>query len=522
MPGILRLSNQREGEGQKIPPTLINKNLTSTTAWVRPALGLTALLALALPFLPVPEEPTASFFVFLGRFHPLLLHFPIVLVLLLIGLEGWQLYRQRTARLAVDPKAEGIASLTNPLLALTLLSALVTLAGGYLLYRSGEYQGLLVRRHLWGGVLLMVALNGAAWFRWTVDDGASTAYRGLLLLAGGILLYTSHIGGSLTHGQDFLTEHMPTLRSLPPAPVENKKPEELLVFQDLLLPVFEDRCASCHNEYKTKGGLLMTSYAAMLEGGKSGKPMLVDGQPEKSELFHRITLPPGDDERMPPSEKAPLSDDEIALIHWWIQSGAGEEQVLGVEPPDSIIAVLDRYLPRLYRSERLKVRQREAFDALATELATLGDELGLVIEPDPENPGFFGVAMQMPPAYVDNRTVSKLLPYADLYSKLSLPGAEITDDALFDIGRMRNLKGLYLPKTCIKGEGLAYLQPLSQLERLNLSNSFLSNAGALNLTQLPSIETVYVFGAETDTLMLQALRQHLPEVEILEEEGPYY
>ncbi len=485
-------------------------------------MGLTALLALALPFLPVPEEPTAGFFVFLGRFHPLLLHFPIVLVLLLIGLEGWQLYRQRTARLAVDPKAEGVAFLTDPLLGLALVSGLITLIGGYLLYRSGEYQGVMVRRHLWGGVLLMVALNAAAWFRWTTAGSSPALYRGLLLLAGGILLFTSHVGGSLTHGQDFLTEHMPTLRSLPAAPVENKKPEELLVFQDLLLPVFEDRCASCHNEYKTKGGLLMTSYAAMLEGGKSGKPMLVGGQPVNSELYHRITLPATDDERMPPPEKAPLSEEEITLIHWWIQSGADEEQVLGVEPPDSIIAVLDSYLPRLYRSERLKVRQREEFEALAGELAALGDELGLAIEPDPENPGFFGVAMQMPPAYVDNRTVSKLLPYADLYSKLSLPGAEITDDALFDIGRMRNLKELYLPKTCIKGEGLVYLQPLSQLERLNLSNSFLTNAGALHLTGLPSVETVYVFGAEMDTVLLQALRQHLPQVEILEEEGPYY
>ena len=112
--------------------------------------------------------------------------------------------------------------------------------------------------------------------------------------------------------------------------------------------------------------------------------------------------------------------------------------------------------------------------------------------------------------------------YATLYSKLSLPGAEITDDALYDIGKMRSLKALYLPKTCIRGDGLVYLKSLTQLQQINLSNSFLSNEGILNLTRLPEVKTVYVFGAETDTVLLQALRKHLPEVEILEEEGPYY
>jgi uncharacterized membrane protein len=482
-----------------------------------------------LPFLPVPGDSASGIIVFLGRFHPLVLHFPIVLVLLTLGVEGWSIYQQRkpqgTGAAMAARFNKDVAFLTGPLLAISLLSALVTVIGGYLLYRSGEYQGEMVRKHLWGGVLLILALSGAVFYygRKAGEAGRNKAvYRALLLSAGILIIYTSHLGGSITHGPDFLTEHIPRLRPLEPAPVEAKKPQDLLVFQDLIMPVLDDRCLSCHNEYKTKGGLVMASYAGLEKGGKSEKPLLVAGHPEKSELFHRVTLPAEDEDRMPPPEKAPLEEDEIALIRWWLREGAAEEMVLGVEPPDSIVALMERYLPKLYRSERLKMRQREELEALAAELSEVGEKLGLVIEPDPENPGFFGVSMQMPPAFVDNRAVAGLRPYASLFSKLSLPGAEITDDALYDISKMRNLKDLFLPKTCIKGEGLVYLKSLPQLETINLSNSFLTNDGILNLIQLPEIKTVYTFGVEADTVVLRALQKHLPEMEIREEEGPYY
>ena len=84
------------------------------------------------------------------------------------------------------------------------------------------------------------------------------------------------------------------------------------------------------------------------------------------------------------------------------------------------------------------------------------------------------------------------------------------------------LKALYLPRTRIKGDGLIYLGALSKLEEINLSNSNLTNQGILNLIQLTELKKIYVYGAATDTVVLKALREHLPDVEILEEEGPYY
>ena len=484
--------------------------------------GSTLLVGL-LPYLPLPEEAGTGLLVLFGRFHPLLLHFPIVLVLLTLIFEGLNIYSGGKSKTGATTS---IAVLIGPLLMVSLLSALITVIGGYLLFRSGEYQGALVNDHLWGGVWLILVLNGAALFYWrsrVIERKWSRLFYRLLLLArGALIIYTSHLGGSITHGQDFLTEHLPSYQSELPTPIEEKNQEELLVFEDLILPVFEDKCQSCHNQYKVKGGLQMTSYSDLQKGGDSEKPLLVAHLPAESELHHRINLPVEDDDHMPPPEKEQLNNDEIALIQWWIQSGASEEMLLGADPPDSISALMERFLPNLFRTQRLKMRQLAELDDLEEELAAFGEPLGLVIKIDPEYLGFFGVSMQMPPSKVDNNTVGELMPYANLISKLSLPGAEIDDDALYDIGKMSSLRSLFLPKTCVTGDGLVYLNKLPLLECINLSHSCLTNDGILNLIQLPRIDKIYVFGADTDTTVLQAMRKHLPKMKILEEEGPYY
>jgi len=493
----------------------------------RVLIGILTAATLAVgtfPFLAVPED-SEGILVFLGRFHPVLLHFPIVLILLTLIFEALNTYRQWSAP-DRNYKIPDVSPFVGPLLLASALTTLVTVIGGYLLFRSGEYQGLLVNQHLWGGVVLTISLNlAAALYLW--DDlikhrNARILYRGALLTAAVLVMVTSHLGGTLTHGQDFLTEHMPSLKAMKPSTAELKEPKDLLVFEDLVMPIFEDKCQSCHNQYKTKGGFLMTSLSNISKGGDSEKPMLVAFQPAESELYHRITLPDDDDDKMPPPEKSPLSEQEIQLIAWWISQGAEEEMLLGANPPDSISRLLESYLPRLFQNERLKMRQEEELDALSEELGELGNELGLVIEPDPENHGFFTVSMTMPPTPITNKAIRKLVPYAPLFTKISLPGADVDDDALFEISKMSNLQGLFLPKTQVNGQGLAYLSDLDQLTQINLSHSELNNDGILNLIHLPSVETVYIWGSETDTLVIKALRSYLPETKILEEEGAYF
>ncbi len=412
------------------------------------------------------------------------------------------------------------------MLMVSTLSAVITFAGGYLLFRSGDYGGELLEEHLWSGVWLLVILSAAVicYQLWKLKIVAiwRTIYRICLVLAAILIIITSHLGGSITHGSDFLTEHLPTINAAGPAPVELKDRQDLLVFEDLIMPILEEKCQSCHNRYKTKGGLQMTSYQLIEKGGKSEKALLIPGEPEKSELYKRITLPDDHEDKMPPPEKSPLDETAIHLIEWWISTGASPDTVLGENPPDSIDRLMDVYLPGLFQAQRLRYRQQQELDELAKELAVLGNSLGLNIKLDGENPGQFGVSMKIPPEAVGNEQIAKLAEYAPLFSKVSLPGSDIDDDALFYLSKMDNLNKLFLPKTCITGEGLIYLQSLEHLQILNLSNSCLTNHGIMNLIKIPNLRAAYVFEVEVDSVVLQALRKTLPEVEFLEEEGAYY
>lgn len=486
-------------------------------------LGFATVVLAILPFLPLPAESASDWKYFLGRFHILLLHFPIGLILLLVGLELWTHYR----------KTENSTQVFHILWVATISSCLLTIGAGFLLYQTGDYQGELVRQHLWGGVVLGLLLVALYYWRSNVSsllaDQSSAAksprwkrnlYPISLLLTFGLVIYTSHLGGSLTHGPGFLTEYTPSLSS---STALQKPTEELLLFEDILLPVFESRCQSCHNQHKTKGDFLMTSFSSIQAGGKSGKAALVAGQAEQSELYHRITLPLQDDERMPPKQKKGLSEDEVVLLKWWIEEGAREDMQWR-EGPSGIEGqtLASRFLPQFQRQQKKRIQDEKELAKLAKKLDKLGTKLGLVIAPDPSRKGLFSIAQTIPPATVTDETLLVLQPYFDLFSKVSLPGSEITDDGLFSISLMPALQELYLPKTCLKGKGLAYLSELPQLKTINLSYSLLSDEGALHLLDLPQVEKVYLYGTHISEEVWEAIESFSPAPSLLAEEGPYF
>ncbi len=57
-------------------------------------------------------------------------------------------------------------------------------------------------------------------------------------------------------------------------------------FQHDVLPLFENRCNSCHGKTKSSG-LDMRSLGALMDGGATG-PVVVPGKPEASFLWKKI------------------------------------------------------------------------------------------------------------------------------------------------------------------------------------------------------------------------------------------
>src|SRR5438045_5933351 len=57
-----------------------------------------------------------------------------------------------------------------------------------------------------------------------------------------------------------------------------------LTYTDHVLPVLRDKCVGCHNADKTRGGLDVSTYVKLMEGGSSGA-VVKAGDPDESRLF---------------------------------------------------------------------------------------------------------------------------------------------------------------------------------------------------------------------------------------------
>src|SRR5262245_31289010 len=113
-------------------------------------LGLLLMALAAAAALTAPPDgiERAELAQFVGRFHPLAVHLPIALLLLAAGLEC----------AAFAEKTRHLRAAAGWVLALAAGSAVLAVFLGWLLARSGGYEGRLVTRHMWGGVSLGAAL----------------------------------------------------------------------------------------------------------------------------------------------------------------------------------------------------------------------------------------------------------------------------------------------------------------------------------------------------------------------------
>jgi mono/diheme cytochrome c family protein len=121
-----------------------------------------------------------------------------------------------------------------------------------------------------------------------------------------------------------------------PAPAPAAGGTDKLVFQHVILPIFEAKCNKCHNEDKSKGDLRMDTYEMAMKGGENGNNF-VAGKPDDSLSLQRIALPTDDDEHMPPDGKDQLTPAEIAAIRYWVQAGASATQKISEAqfPPEA-------------------------------------------------------------------------------------------------------------------------------------------------------------------------------------------
>ena len=96
--------------------------------------------------------------------------------------------------------------------------------------------------------------------------------------------------------------------------------ESKITFDDHVKPIFQQRCGSCHNGDKQSGGLDLTNFTNMMQGGGSGQP-IEPGDAGGSYLYQLVTHQ--ESPEMPPGGTK-IPDAEIATIESWISMGGLE------------------------------------------------------------------------------------------------------------------------------------------------------------------------------------------------------
>jgi hypothetical protein len=105
--------------------------------------------------------------------------------------------------------------------------------------------------------------------------------------------------------------------------------QEKISYDDHILPLFEQACLNCHNPDKTKGGLDLSTFAAAMKGGSSGK--IVEPGDVASTLVNIVkqTAEP----KMPP-EGDKLNPAQIDLLVKWIEGGLLENKSSSARKPE--------------------------------------------------------------------------------------------------------------------------------------------------------------------------------------------
>jgi mono/diheme cytochrome c family protein len=295
-----RVRQKLKEQGQ--PPAA---NLTGLTDAAAQAIDRLQFPRPSKPAATQPESAPNPIFQFLGRFHIVLLHLPIGILLLAAFLELYGLVRPNERA----PQAAGLV------LRLGAVAAVTTAVCGWLLAESGHYEAGPLTLHRWLGIAASAGAVLAALMR-----RRRLMYYPVLLATIGCLIAAAHLGGTLTHGEGFLTRYLPDVM----AKLTGKEPAtaDLLSEFAAVKPILETRCYGCHGAAKQESAFRLDVKALAFKGGKTGRPAIVPGAALESELVRRITLPHSDRDAMPPEGKPALSPAEIMALIDWINTGA--------------------------------------------------------------------------------------------------------------------------------------------------------------------------------------------------------
>ena len=421
----------------------------------------------------------------IGRLHPVIVHLPIGFIIAGLLLH-W-----------INRKNKSGNHIISVLFLWATISALIACLTGYLQYLGEGYTFETVKWHLWIGLIT----TGCCFFMYLKLEGrlkpaglqriSLTAFAALLLV---LISLTGHLGGSITHGEDYLIAPLPKKLKLAlgfdvyqekPILLSEENWEQTQFYEEVVAPILNNKCVSCHNSKKAKGALILDTEAAILKGGEKGE-VVSSGAAENSPLYTRMVLPEHDEDHMPPKDKPQPSAAEIALIKTWINAELpfeGTIASLGLQK-----ALFTPFFPKKNTSVFPDVIVAE----VPSDTILRIKQLGVHIQPISNNSNLLSVSCINQPDF-DDKTLKQLFSIADQITSLDLGGTKITDASIKQLLEFPNLCELKLDHTSITGAEIQLLKELKYLKRLNLTATAFKKEHLGQLTSLKSLEKVYLY-----------------------------
>ncbi|MEP6682299.1 MAG: FN3 associated domain-containing protein [Parafilimonas sp.] len=421
----------------------------------------------------------------LGRMHPVILHFPIVLVLIYFVVV-----------LLVPKKnisEHWYIELSEWILLAAAITAVFTALMGIFLSKETGYDADSITAHKYLGSIISLLLF-IIYFSRNFLKQQQLLFKLSAACAAFIIIWAGHLGGDITHGENFV---------LAPVTPSHIKPQvgfnDAFIYADLVEPILESKCMGCHNNSKAKGELVMETKELLIKGGKNGK-LWDTAKSDLGLLMRRIHLPLEEKEHMPPSGKPQLTDEEEAILYEWIREGSVfDKQVIDLPVIDTL---------RILASKVLKQSSEEVYDFAAADEKQINklSNNNRVITP---------LAMQSPALvlnfynkpFYSSKQLEELQPLATQIVELNLENMPVSDNDIKTIAQFKNLRRLNLNFTTITGSTLDQLKDLLFLKSLSLSGTPVKPSQLTALTSLPKLRAVYLWNTNVDSKDVPSLEE---------------
>jgi uncharacterized membrane protein len=425
-----------------------------------------------------------------GRLHPVLVHLPIGFIILALLLYWY------------DRKSKQYVKVVSMIFLWGGFAAVFTCITGYLQYLSEGYTFDSVKWHLWSGIaatlfsfLMYAKFKGLK----SVDFLSKIPLVALSIVFFVLISYTGHQGGNITHGEGYLVEPLPNnIKSALGFDTFEEKQiilnednyEEAMLYEDVIGPILNNNCVSCHSPKKSKGELHLQNKGGILKGGENGEVISLKN-PDESPLYTRLILPEGDEDHMPPKDKRQPQAEEIKLIETWIENGNPFDKSIGELGLEKELFV--SFFPKIFNFDHPDIEILEA----AQDSIKLIEEGGVHVDLISNASNFLSVSCINKPAFKDSDFHS-LLPIAPQIASLDLGGTQVTDGIFEKLAMLANLTVLKLDNTSITGENIALLSSLENLKSINLTASQFQENYLQTLSDFKKLKKVYLYNTNID------------------------